>query len=192
MVTCAARRRPERSTALDVHSARMPCLVAGRDRVDLPVALDNLAARGLRHVLCEGGPTLFATALAAGVVDELALSLVPTVVGGDGTRITHGGLLGAPDGIPLTPRAARGGGGRADRPLAGPPPLTPAATQELGCRAALVARPPQLLRACCSVGGEVADEALPALGVGVPLLAVPGEVPLLEGDQVGPRPRQLA
>jgi riboflavin biosynthesis pyrimidine reductase len=66
--------------------------------------LDALAERGLRHVLCEGGPTLLASALAAGVVDELALSLVPTVVGGGGTRITSGAALGGADGIPLEPR----------------------------------------------------------------------------------------
>ena len=79
-------------------------IVAGGDHVDLPAALDALAARGLRHVLCEGGPTLLAAALDAGVVDELALSLVPTVVGGDGTRITSGAPLGGPDGIALVPR----------------------------------------------------------------------------------------
>jgi riboflavin biosynthesis pyrimidine reductase len=79
-------------------------VVAGSDHVDLPAALDALAERGLRHVLCEGGPTLFATALAAGVVDELALSVVPTAVGGDVTRITRGGQLGGTDGIPMTPR----------------------------------------------------------------------------------------
>ena len=79
-------------------------LVAGRDRVDLPAALDALAGLGLRHVLCEGGPTLFTAAMAEGVVDELALSLVPSVVGGDGTRITRGVPLGDMDGIPLRPR----------------------------------------------------------------------------------------
>ena len=63
-------------------------LVAGEDHVDLRTALDALAARGLRHVVCEGGPTLLSAVLAAGVVDELALTLAPTVVGGDGTR-TH-------------------------------------------------------------------------------------------------------
>jgi riboflavin biosynthesis pyrimidine reductase len=79
-------------------------IVAGDDAVDLPGALDVLAARRLRHVLCEGGPTLLAAALQAGAVDELALSVVPTLVGGDGTRITSGAALGGADGIPLVPR----------------------------------------------------------------------------------------
>ncbi len=79
-------------------------LVAGDDAVDLPAALHALAGHGLRHVLCEGGPTLLAAALQAGVVDELALSVVPTLVGGDGTRITSGAALGGAGGIPLVPR----------------------------------------------------------------------------------------
>lgn len=79
-------------------------VVAGEDHVDLPGALDALAARGLRHLLCEGGPTLLSAALAAGVVDELALSVVPRLVGGDGTRITSGASVGGPGGIDLVPR----------------------------------------------------------------------------------------
>ena len=72
-------------------------------RVDLPAALDALAGLGLRHVLCEGGPTLLAAALQAGVVDELALSLVPALVGGDGTRITSGAAAGRPGRHPARP-----------------------------------------------------------------------------------------
>lgn len=79
-------------------------LVAGDDHVDLGAALDALSGLGLRHVLCEGGPTLLSAALAAGVVDEVALSLVPALVGGDGTRITSGPALGDVHGIPLVPR----------------------------------------------------------------------------------------
>ena len=103
LVTCAgagsvALGRARRALGEDA------VLVAGSERVDLAVALDALADRGLRHVLCEGGPTLLSAALAARVVDELALSLVPTLVGGDGTRITSGADLGGADGIGLVPR----------------------------------------------------------------------------------------
>jgi len=79
-------------------------VVAGDERVDLPVALDLLARRGLRHVVCEGGPTLLGSALEQGVVDEVALSIVPSVVGGDGPRITHGAPLSPPGGVALVPR----------------------------------------------------------------------------------------
>jgi len=103
LVTCAAAGPRALDRAREELGADA-VLVAGDERVDLPTALDALAERGLRHVLCEGGPTLLAAALAAGVVDELALSVVPVVVGGDGTRITRGASLGGPDGIRLVPR----------------------------------------------------------------------------------------
>jgi riboflavin biosynthesis pyrimidine reductase len=79
-------------------------LVAGGAHVDLARALDLLAERGHRHVLCEGGPTLVSAALREGVLDEFALSIAPVVVGGDGPRLSGGPVLGAPDGIHLSPR----------------------------------------------------------------------------------------
>ena len=45
-------------------------------------ALAALAARGLGRVACEGGPTLNHAMLAAGVVDELWVTIAPTLVGG--------------------------------------------------------------------------------------------------------------
>ncbi len=78
-------------------------LVCGDERVDLALALDLLADRGLRHVLVEGGPSLLGTALAAGVVDELATTLAPVVVGGDGPRIVTGAPLSPPAGVAVRP-----------------------------------------------------------------------------------------
>ena len=103
LVTCesAGERALERARRVLGPDA---VLVAGGAHVDLARALDALAERGLGQVLCEGGPSLFASALSAGVVDEVALSLAPTVVGGDGTRVTSGPALGDADGIHLTPR----------------------------------------------------------------------------------------
>ena len=103
LVTCAGAGTAALTAARETLGADA-VLLAGDDSVDLPTALDALAERGLRHLLCEGGPTLLAAALAVGVVDELALSVVPTLVGGDGTRITSGAALGGADGIPLVPR----------------------------------------------------------------------------------------
>ena len=54
-----------------------------RTGADLPVLLARLRAdHGIRSVLCEGGPTLNSHLLAAGLVDELFLTLDPMVVGG--------------------------------------------------------------------------------------------------------------
>lgn len=53
-------------------------------------ALAQLRARGYRCVLCEGGPTIAGELLAAGLVDELCLTVAPRVVVGDAGRIAHG------------------------------------------------------------------------------------------------------
>jgi riboflavin biosynthesis pyrimidine reductase len=79
LVTCAATD-PDRRAALT--AAGVDVLVCGDDDVDLPLALDRLAERGLAQLVCEGGPALLAAALTAGVVDELDLTLSPALVGG--------------------------------------------------------------------------------------------------------------
>ncbi len=51
--------------------------------VDLPALLAYLfEARGVRRLLCEGGPSLLWTLFDADLVDELRVTLVPAVVGG--------------------------------------------------------------------------------------------------------------
>ncbi|SHG37466.1 dihydrofolate reductase family protein [Geodermatophilus nigrescens] len=80
LVTCAAAPA-ERRAALA--AAGVDVLVCGDDDVDLPLALDELAGRGLEQLVCEGGPALLAAALEAGVVDELDLTLSPALVGGE-------------------------------------------------------------------------------------------------------------
>ena len=50
---------------------------------DLPLLMARLReSRGVRSVLCEGGPTLNSHLFAAGVVDELFLTLNPKIAGG--------------------------------------------------------------------------------------------------------------
>lgn len=58
-------------------------VIAGGERVDLGLAITALAERGLRRVLCEGGPHLLSELLAGGHVDELCLTVSPMLVGGD-------------------------------------------------------------------------------------------------------------
>jgi riboflavin biosynthesis pyrimidine reductase len=55
-------------------------------RLDLAAAMRELRERfAVRTLLCEGGPHLNAHLLAGGLVDELFLSLAPTLAGGDVT-----------------------------------------------------------------------------------------------------------
>lgn len=65
-------------------------LVLGDDEIDLVALKAELAGRGWTEQLCEGGPSLFADLLAAGVVDELCWTVVPMLTGGDAVRIATG------------------------------------------------------------------------------------------------------
>ncbi|MHB8451977.1 MAG: dihydrofolate reductase family protein, partial [Mycobacteriales bacterium] len=68
-----------RAAARPVPGAEVvPC---GADAVDLANALALLRTRGFAHVLCEGGPTLFAALVHAGLVDELCLTVSPVLAG---------------------------------------------------------------------------------------------------------------
>lgn len=94
-------RRAERRAAL----AEVADLVdAGRSdepgSVDPRRVRDDLVARGLRRIHAEGGPSLFGAALVAGVVDELCLTLAPTLEAGAAGRIAHA-TAAAPTGMTL-------------------------------------------------------------------------------------------
>ena len=69
---------------------RVEVIQTGTVDVDLAAAVAALAERGLTRVLCEGGPHLFSALAAAGVVDELCLSLTPMLVGPGPGRIVEG------------------------------------------------------------------------------------------------------
>lgn len=88
IVTCANSDQDRRARL----AAVTPVIVAGTDIVDLVTARAALAEQGLRRLVCEGGPTLFGTALAAGIVDELCLTLSPMLTGPGAPRIVDGVL----------------------------------------------------------------------------------------------------
>ncbi|MGH3351210.1 MAG: dihydrofolate reductase family protein [Nocardioides sp.] len=72
--------------------------VAGQSEVDLAALLARLHEEGLRHLLCEGGPTLLGSLLEAGVVDELCHTITPKLLAGDGRRI----VTGPPTDVPVS------------------------------------------------------------------------------------------
>lgn len=74
----------DRRTALELVA---DVVIVGDEAVDLPAVVSDLDVRGHRHVHSEGGPSLFGDALAQGVVDELCLTLAPTLEGGTARRI---------------------------------------------------------------------------------------------------------
>lgn len=87
--TAAAGRRAALERVADV-------VVAGEQAVEPAQAAAALAERGFQRVLCEGGPQLFGTFQAAGLVDELCLTISPLLAAGSALRIT----AGAPEAVP--------------------------------------------------------------------------------------------
>ncbi len=81
--------------------AEPPAVAAPLELVRLPdptpaAALADLRARGVRALLCEGGPTLNRALLGAGLVDELFLTCSPLLVGAEAPRIVEGDDLPQP------------------------------------------------------------------------------------------------
>jgi riboflavin biosynthesis pyrimidine reductase len=70
-------------------------IVAGQHRVDLAALRAQLVRRGWDNILSEGGPHLLQSLLEEGVADELDVTVVPRVLGGDHQRITDGAPVDA-------------------------------------------------------------------------------------------------
>ena len=58
--------------------------------MDLAAAIAALADRGHRRILAEGGPRLLGQLAAAGLLDELCLTVSPVLTGGQAGRIIQG------------------------------------------------------------------------------------------------------
>jgi riboflavin biosynthesis pyrimidine reductase len=65
-------------------------LTVGTDAVDLTAMVAQLHARGATQLLSEGGPRLFGALTAAGLVDEVCLTVSPLLAGAGAGRITAG------------------------------------------------------------------------------------------------------
>ena len=87
--------------ALEEAAAVADVMIAGDGEVDLRDAVRQLGERGFRHVLAEGGPSLNGALAAAGLLDELCLTLAPYLVSGNAKRIVAGPALVPPPGLNL-------------------------------------------------------------------------------------------
>jgi 5-amino-6-(5-phosphoribosylamino)uracil reductase len=98
--------RPMVITGPDAEPAKLALIgdsadVVFLDEVTPAAVLDRLAAA--RVILCEGGPTLVGQFVTEHLVDELNLTIAPTMIGGRSARIAHG----APAEPPLDMRLDR-------------------------------------------------------------------------------------
>ncbi len=90
-------RTPAAAKVLDDSAASWVATAAdvGADaqgRVDLPEMLRQLYRRGQRHVLLEGGPTVTASFLDAGLIDEAIVYVAPTLLGAGRSALTGGAV----------------------------------------------------------------------------------------------------
>ncbi len=86
----AGTMRAERYSGLE---KRLIVVESGPDgRVDLTALLRSLREEGVRALLCEGGPTLHGALQAAGLVDELFLTIAPKLTGSGAPNILEGAL----------------------------------------------------------------------------------------------------
>ena len=97
ILTSSEARPPE--TATKLRTVRLPAVELedepGRAGVDLTAALRYLRQeRGVRAVLCEGGPHLHGQLQGIRAVDELFVTVGATLSGGDAPRVTEGPLFG--------------------------------------------------------------------------------------------------
>jgi riboflavin biosynthesis pyrimidine reductase len=81
-----ADRRKQAAEVADV-------VIAGDDSVDMKIAVQELGARGAKHILAEGGPTLNGELAQAMLLDELCVTLSPTLASGDSKRLLAGSTL---------------------------------------------------------------------------------------------------
>jgi riboflavin biosynthesis pyrimidine reductase len=87
IVITTAQAPADRRAALE---ERAEVIVAGQETVDLKAAVSALAERGHRRMLTEGGPHLLAQIAAAGLLDELCLTISPLLAGPGSGRIVAG------------------------------------------------------------------------------------------------------
>jgi riboflavin biosynthesis pyrimidine reductase len=82
---------PDRLAAVAEHCE---VVQAPAERPDVTWVVDQLVARGLRRIVCEGGPSLLAQVAEAGLLDEADLTFSPMLVGTEKTPQT--GMLAGP------------------------------------------------------------------------------------------------
>lgn len=87
VATCSGAPGEARSRLLDVGAVLVDC---GDEHVDPGAVARYLAGVGAWRVLCEGGPSLLGSLVAADLLDELCVTVSPLLTAGAGKHITVG------------------------------------------------------------------------------------------------------
>lgn len=94
ILTCASALSHAPSELLAIADV----VACGDDGVDLGIMLETMHERGFQRIHCEGGPRLLGDLAAAGLLDELLLTVTPILHGGGATEhimSVPGGLIPA-------------------------------------------------------------------------------------------------
>lgn len=87
VATCSGAPADARSRLTDAGATLVDC---GDDAVDPAAVARYLAASGAWRVLCEGGPSLLGSLVAADLLDELCVTVSPLLTAGEGKHMTSG------------------------------------------------------------------------------------------------------
>jgi riboflavin biosynthesis pyrimidine reductase len=89
VLTCSAAAHDTRDLLHGIADV-VDCSGTDPAAVDIATMLTVLASRKLKRVLTEGGPSLLGTFIEHDLLDELCVTIAPTVVGGQASRIATG------------------------------------------------------------------------------------------------------
>jgi 2,5-diamino-6-(ribosylamino)-4(3H)-pyrimidinone 5'-phosphate reductase len=79
IVAVSHRADPKKITALQKYAT---VIIAGEDEVDLSIMMDKLGEMGIKRVMVEGGGTLIAGLISAGLVNEIYTFIGNMIIGG--------------------------------------------------------------------------------------------------------------
>jgi 2,5-diamino-6-(ribosylamino)-4(3H)-pyrimidinone 5'-phosphate reductase len=79
IIAVAKRADRERVAELRKHAT---VIIAGDETVDLPAMMEELGGMGIQRIMVEGGGTLIAGLVAAGLVDEITTFIGNIIIGG--------------------------------------------------------------------------------------------------------------
>jgi diaminohydroxyphosphoribosylaminopyrimidine deaminase/5-amino-6-(5-phosphoribosylamino)uracil reductase len=94
--------------AVEKTGAEILSCPSGSKAANLECLLAHLGRRGIQQVLVEGGPTVHAAFLQAGLMDELCIYLAPQLLGAQGAASIAQALAELPAGVELTHATFKG------------------------------------------------------------------------------------
>lgn len=92
LIAVSQKAPEEKVKALSEARDNIDVVLTGETTVDLNILMDELAQRGVRSLLLEGGSTLNFSMLQAGLVDEVRVCVAPMIAGGVEAKTLAGGM----------------------------------------------------------------------------------------------------